>query len=69
MHGVLDYAEGGQVGGGEDVGDVAVGEDGAGGEVQERGFGDAGVGAAEPEDLGVLAFCEGGEEVGGVSAG
>ena len=46
----------------EDVGDVAVDEDVAGFEAEEGGFGDAGVGAADPEDLGVLAGGEGGEE-------
>jgi hypothetical protein len=62
--GVLDDGEGGQVGGGEDVGDVAVDEDVAGFETEDGGFGDAGVGAADPEDFGGLAFGEGGEEVG-----
>ncbi len=43
-------------------------EDVAGEEVEDCGFGDAGVGAAEPEDLGGLAGGEGGEE-GGVGVG
>jgi len=70
--GVADDAEGVQVARVQDVGDVAVHEDIAGLEAQERGFGDAGVGAADPEDLRGLALCEGGEEggvVGGGSAG
>lgn len=38
-------------------------EDAAGGQGEDGGFGDAGVGAAEPEDGGLLALGEGGEEV------
>lgn len=53
-----------QVRGGQDVGDVAVHEDVARLEAEDGGFGDAGVGAADPEDLGGLALGEGGEEVG-----
>lgn len=60
----LDDAQQAQVGGVDDVGDVAVGEDIAGLEAEDGGFGFAGVRAAEPEDLGGLAFGEGGEEVG-----
>lgn len=52
---VLDHGLAVQVGRGEDVGDVAVDEDVAGLEAEHGGFGDAGVGAADPEDLGVLA--------------
>ncbi len=53
-----------QVRRGQDVGDVAVDEDVARLEAEDGGFGDAGVGAADPEDLGGLALGEGGEEVG-----
>ena len=45
--------------------DVAVDEDVAGLAGADCGFGDAGVGAADPEEVGGLAGCEGGEEVGG----
>jgi len=62
--GVLDDGEGGQVGGCQDVCDVAMDEDIAGLEAEDGCFGDAGVGAADPEDFGRLAFGEGGEEVG-----
>ena len=64
LDGVVDDGLGGDVRGGEDVGDVAVHEYLAWVEVEEGGFGGAGVGAAEPEDGGVLGFGEGGEEVG-----
>lgn len=47
-----------------DVGDVAVHEDVTGLEAEDGGFGTAGVGAADPEDLGVLAGGELGEEEG-----
>lgn len=53
----------------QDVGDVAVREDVARVEAEDGGFGDARVGAAEPEDGRVLPFGEGGEEVGFVVAG
>ena len=53
-----------EVRGREDVGDVAVHEDVAGFEAEDGRFGDAAVGAAEPEDLRVLACGEGGEEGG-----
>ena len=69
LDGVGDHALAADVGGGQDVGDVAVDEDVAGVEAEEGGFGDAGVGAAEPEDLGLLALGEGGEEVGLVLGG
>jgi len=62
--GVLDHRGGGEVARVQDVGDVAVDEDVAGLEARDGGFGDAGVGAAEPEDFGGLAFGEGGEEGG-----
>jgi len=61
---VRNHGLGAQVARGQDVGDVAVDEDVAGLQAQEGGFGDAGVGAADPEDLGLLAGGEGGEEVG-----
>lgn len=52
----------------EDVGDVAVHKDVAGLQAEHGGFGDTRVGAADPENLGLLAGCEGGEEGGvGVS--
>ena len=60
----LDDAQQAQVGGVDDVGDVAVGEDIAGLEAEDGGLGFARIGAAEPEDLGRLAFGEGGEEFG-----
>lgn len=63
-HSVGDYGLGAEVRAGEDVGDVAVHEDGAGGLREEDGFRDARVGAAEPEDGGGLALREVGEEVG-----
>ena len=63
VDGVGDDGLAAEVGGREDVGDVAVDEDVAGPEAEEGGLGDAGVGAAEPEDLRVLAAGEGGEEV------
>ena len=53
----------------EHVGDVAVHEDVARLEAEHGGFGDARVGAAEPEDGWVLAGGEGGEEVGVVVGG
>lgn len=67
--GVGDDALAVEVRGREDVGDVAVHEDVAGLEAEDGGLGDAGVGAADPEDLGLLARCEGGEEVGVVVGG
>ena len=39
----------GDIGRGDDIGDVAVDEDVAGLEAEEGGFGDAGVGAADPD--------------------
>nr|POE47036.1 hypothetical protein CFP56_00368 [Quercus suber] len=62
--GELDDAEEGEIGRVHDVGDVAVGEDIAGLEAEDGGFGDARVGTAEPEDGGGLAFGGGREEVG-----
>ena len=47
----------------DDVGDVAVHEDVAGLEAEDGRFGDARVGAADPEDFGGLALGQGGEEV------
>lgn len=61
--GVGDDAAAVEVRRGQDVGDVAVHEDIAGLEAEDGGLGDAGVGAADPEDLGLLARGEGGEEV------
>lgn len=61
-NGKADDAEGVEVARVQDVGDVAVDEDIAGLEAEDGGFGDAGVGAADPEDLGGLAVGEGGEE-------
>ena len=62
--GIGDDALAVDVGRGQDVGDVAVDEDVAGFEAEDGGFRDAGVGAADPEDLRLLAGSEGGEEVG-----
>jgi len=62
--GEFDDGEEADVGRVDDVGDVAVGEDITRFQAEEGGFGGAGVGAAEPEDLGGLAFGAGGEEVG-----
>lgn len=66
---IHDDGLGGEVRGREHVGDVAVHEDVAGLETQDGGLGDAGVGAAEPEDGWMLAGCEGGEEIGMVVGG
>lgn len=61
-NGVFDDGGGIDVGRGDDVGDVAVDEDVAGLETENGGFGDTGIGAAEP-DWGALTlrfgFCEG----------
>jgi len=62
--GIADDAEGVEVARMQDVGNVAVDEDVSRLEAKDGGFGDAGVGAADPEDLGGLALGEGGEEVG-----
>ena len=67
--GVFDDGAGVQVARVQDVGDVAMHEDVAWFEAQDGGFGNAGVGAADPEDLGVLAAGEGGEEGGVFVAG
>ena len=64
LDGVLDDAEGVQVARVQDIGDVAMNEDISRLEAEDRRFGNAGVGAANPEDLGGLAFCEGGKERG-----
>lgn len=53
----------GEIVGGDDVRDVPVDEYFARLGAQEGGFRAAGVGAAEPEEGGGLAFCAGGEEV------
>ena len=65
---ILDDAQGGEVGRGKDVGNVAVHEDVTRFQAEDGGFGDAAVGAADPKDAGSLAFGEGGEE-GGVCSG
>ena len=67
--GVRDDGLAVEVRGGQHVGDVAVDEDVAGPEAEDGGLGDAGVRAADPEDLGLLAGGEGGEEVGVVGGG
>ena len=69
LDGVLDHTQRVQVARVQDVGDVAVDEDIARLEAEDGGFGDAGVGATDPEDLGGLAFCERGEERGVVGGG
>ena len=63
LDGVLDDAERIQVARVQDIGDVAVNEDISRLEAEDGSFGDARVGAANPEDLGGLAFGESGEEV------
>ena len=47
--GVFNDGENVEVGGGDDVGNVAVDEDFAGLETEERGFGDTRVRAAKPD--------------------
>ena len=64
LDGIFDDGGGVEVARVQDVGDVAVREDIAGVEAEDGGFRHTGVGAANPEDRGVLAFGEGGEEVG-----
>jgi hypothetical protein len=64
LDGELDDAERVDVRGRQDVGDVAVAEDLAGFQAQDRGLGAARVGAADPEDLRGLAFAQGLEEFG-----
>jgi len=54
-HGVLDHGRGVDVGGGDDVGDVAVYEDVAGLEAEDCGFRAARVGAAEPDCGGLVS--------------
>lgn len=60
----FDDTERGEVGGRQDVCNVAVHEDVAGFQAEDCGLWDAGVGAANPQDFGGLAFGEGGQEVG-----
>ena len=60
---VHDHGLRGEIRGREHVGDVAVDEDVAGLEAEHGGFRHAGVRAAQPEDFGLLARGEGGEEV------
>ena len=54
----------GRVGRVQHVGDVAVGEDLAWVGVEQSGLGTAGVGTADPEEGGLLAFGAGGHDVG-----
>ena len=63
LDGELDDAEQAQIGGVDDIGNVAVGEDVAGLEAEHGGLGDARVGAADPQDGRRLAFGGLGEEV------
>lgn len=62
--GVLDDRGGVEVAGVHDVGDVAVHEDVTGLQAQDGGLGAARVGAADPEDLRVLAGGQGRKEFG-----
>ena len=62
LDGVAENAALREFPGAHDVGDSAVDEDVAGCKLQEGRFGHARVGAAEPEDLGLLLFGEVGEE-------
>ena len=55
-NGVFDDSRDRNVSGGDDVSNVAVDEDVTGLQAEESGFGDAGVGAADP-DCGVSVFC------------
>lgn len=64
LHGVLNNGTRAQVTGVQDIRNVAVNEDVTGLEAQHRGFRASRVGAAEPEDLRLLAGCKGREEVG-----
>ena len=64
LDGVAENAALREFPGAHDVGDGAVDEDVAGCELQEGRFGHARVGAAEPEDFGLLLFGEVGEEFG-----
>ena len=63
LHGVLDHAQRVEVRVHQDVGDVAVAEDLARAETQDRGLGTAAVGAAYPQDLRRLALRHGGEDL------
>ena len=60
----LDDCENAEIGGRDDVGDVAVGADIAGFETQDRGLWDTRVGAADPKDVGALDTDAVGKEVG-----
>lgn len=64
LDGILDDRAGVDVGRADDVGNVAVDEDITWLQTEDRGLGDARVGAAEPEDCGRLPSREGGEEGG-----
>ena len=63
-NGILDDCAGIDVGRADDVGDVAVDEDVTGLQAEDRRLGDAGVGAAQPEDRGRLSGRERWEEGG-----
>jgi len=64
LDGVLKDTQRREIGGWEEVGDVTVGEDLSGQEIENCVLRNAGVRAPEPEDLGRLALREGGEEGG-----
>lgn len=55
---VLDHGRGAEVAGVQDVGDVPVDKDIARLKTKKSGFGASGIGAADPEDLGLLAVRE-----------
>lgn len=59
---ILNDGAGVDIGRADDVGDVAVDEDVTGLQSEDRGLGDARVGAAEPEDRGRLPSRERWEE-------
>lgn len=63
LDGELDDREGIDVGRGQDVGDVAVAKDLARLQAQDGRLRAARVGAADPEDLGRLAFAQGFEQL------
>ena len=64
LHRVLDDGQRVEVGGNQDVGDVAVDEDVAGVQSENGGLRAARVGTSDPQDLGGLAFTETFEESG-----
>lgn len=63
-NGILDDGGGAEVARMKDVCDIAVHEDVAGLPAEEGRFGDSGVGAADPENLRLLALGERREEIG-----